>query len=72
MTMSMARELAPRGVTVNAIAPGFIESDMTAELPSEIVDGALVSRSQMSTPARRPSSPPRMSAIAPSWPGPSS
>jgi 3-oxoacyl-[acyl-carrier protein] reductase len=30
MTMSMARECAARGVTVNAIAPGFIESDMTA------------------------------------------
>lgn len=41
MTMSMARELAPRGVTMNAIAPGFIESDMTAELPEEIVDGVM-------------------------------
>merc|ERR1719261_740864 len=37
MTMSMARECAARGVTVNAIAPGFIESDMTAELPEDIV-----------------------------------
>merc|ERR1719313_286333 len=41
MTMSMARECAPRGVTVNAIAPGFIESDMTAELPGEIVNGVM-------------------------------
>jgi 3-oxoacyl-[acyl-carrier protein] reductase len=41
MTMSMARELGSRGVTVNAIAPGFIESDMTAELPKEIVDGVM-------------------------------
>jgi len=39
MTMSMARECAARGVTVNAIAPGFIESDMTAELPADIVEG---------------------------------
>jgi 3-oxoacyl-[acyl-carrier protein] reductase len=31
-TQSCARELASRGVTVNAIAPGFIETDMTAEL----------------------------------------
>jgi len=38
MTMSMAREFAPRGVTVNAIAPGFIESDMTAELPADIIE----------------------------------
>jgi 3-oxoacyl-[acyl-carrier protein] reductase len=34
LTMSLARELASRGVTVNAVAPGFIETDMTAaELP---------------------------------------
>ena len=41
LTMSMARECAARGVTVNAVAPGFIESDMTAELPEEIVDGVM-------------------------------
>lgn len=38
MTMSMAREFAPRGVTVNAVAPGFIQSDMTDELPTDIVE----------------------------------
>lgn len=32
LTKSVARELAGRGVTVNAIAPGFIETDMTAAL----------------------------------------
>lgn len=31
LTKAMARELASRGVTVNAVAPGFIETDMTAE-----------------------------------------
>ena len=31
MTMSTARELASRGVTCNAVSPGFIETDMTAE-----------------------------------------
>ncbi len=33
LTKSSARELASRGITVNAIAPGFIETDMTAGLP---------------------------------------
>ena len=36
MTKSMAKELAGRGVTVNAIAPGFIETDMTAKLPEDV------------------------------------
>ncbi|MGH7951655.1 MAG: SDR family oxidoreductase, partial [Limisphaerales bacterium] len=35
-TQSVARELASRGVTANAIAPGFIETDMTAELSEEL------------------------------------
>jgi len=35
-TKSLAREFAARGVTVNAIAPGFTETDMTAVLKSEI------------------------------------
>jgi 3-oxoacyl-[acyl-carrier protein] reductase len=34
-TMSAARELASRSITVNAIAPGFIETDMTSELKEE-------------------------------------
>jgi 3-oxoacyl-[acyl-carrier protein] reductase len=35
-TQSVAREIAGRGVTVNAIAPGFIETDMTSELNEEL------------------------------------
>lgn len=34
-TKALAIEAAPRGVTVNAVAPGFIESDMTKDLPVE-------------------------------------
>ena len=41
MTMSMAKEFGSRGVVVNAVAPGFIESDMTAELPEAIVEGVM-------------------------------
>ena len=35
LTKSAARELAARGITVNAVAPGFIETDMTKSLPQE-------------------------------------
>jgi 3-oxoacyl-[acyl-carrier protein] reductase len=36
MTKTLAKEIGSRGVTVNAIAPGFIETEMTENLPEEM------------------------------------
>lgn len=41
MTKSLAKELAARNVTVNAVAPGYIETDMTAVLPEKVKEAAL-------------------------------
>ncbi len=43
LTKSVAREYAERGITVNAIAPGFIETDMTEVLKPEVKEGILQS-----------------------------
>lgn len=40
LTKSVAKELASRNVTCNAIAPGFIETDMTAKLSDKVKEGA--------------------------------
>ncbi len=36
LTKSVAKELGSRGVTCNAVAPGYIATDMTAELPEKV------------------------------------
>jgi 3-oxoacyl-[acyl-carrier protein] reductase len=41
MTKSFAQEIASRGITANCIAPGFIETAMTAELPEAVIKNML-------------------------------
>ena len=37
MTKALAREYANRGITVNAVAPGFVLTDLTKDLPEDLV-----------------------------------
>ncbi|MGE0827276.1 MAG: 3-oxoacyl-[acyl-carrier-protein] reductase [Candidatus Binatia bacterium] len=52
-TKTMAKELASRSITVNAVAPGFIETDMTGTLPDEVKSGylSLIPAGRWGTPA---------------------
>jgi 3-oxoacyl-[acyl-carrier protein] reductase len=47
-TKSLAKELGPRGITVNCIAPGFIPTDLTNDLSDELKQQAIEA-----TPLRR-------------------
>jgi 3-oxoacyl-[acyl-carrier protein] reductase len=53
MTKTVAAEVARRGVTVNAVAPGFIETDMTKDLPDSVLEAV---------PARRAGTPEEVGA----------
>jgi 3-oxoacyl-[acyl-carrier protein] reductase len=40
-TKSLAKEVGPRNITVNAVAPGYVLTDLTATLPKDLIDGML-------------------------------
>ena len=61
LTKSVAKELASRGVTCNAIAPGFIASDMTAAMPQKVQDAL-----RETIPMGRPGQP--EDVASPFWP----
>jgi 3-oxoacyl-[acyl-carrier protein] reductase len=62
MTRALARELGSRSITVNCVAPGFIETDMTASLP-EAQQQALLAQIPSGISANPPISPTR----SPTW-----
>ncbi|HEX3053957.1 MAG TPA: 3-oxoacyl-[acyl-carrier-protein] reductase [Aggregatilineaceae bacterium] len=39
LTKALAREVASRGITVNAVAPGFVKTKLTEKLPQDVLDG---------------------------------
>jgi len=53
LTKVWARELGRKGITVNAVAPGFIATEMTQKVPQEILDGitSKIPMGKMGTPA---------------------
>lgn len=58
MTRTLAREIGRRGVTVNAVCPGFVETDMTSGLDPEQVQEIL-----RSVPSHRPGTPQEIAGV---------
>ena len=41
LTKSLAKEIGPRSITVNAVAPGFVETELTKDLPADLKEASL-------------------------------
>ena len=53
VTKTIAREYASRNITVNAVAPGFIDTDMTTAMTDEMKEQLVEGRSRSAAPAPR-------------------
>lgn len=62
LSISLSRELGPRGIRVNAVAPGIIETDMMKAVPREVID-PLITR----VPLRRLGQPQDIAMPSCSW-----
>lgn len=58
LTKSCAKELASRNITVNAVAPGYIQTEMTEKLPAAVKDGLL-----SIVPLKRPGTPQEVARV---------
>ena len=62
LAKSIAKEMGPRGIRANCIAPGFIVSDMTNALPESLSAGAALPRKSQRSRSSSPATSPPMSA----------
>ena len=67
LTKSVAKEMAKRGINCNAVAPGFIETDMTGALPERVKEAA-----KMIIPAQRMGQPAEVAKVVAFLAGPAS